>query len=362
MEGVFNWTIIHIRNRIGLRSFNGDKCKWLFLSKFDLNNNLRGHAKKVGVHSQVFQETIAQACGAWERYFKKISGRPKLKGRGNKMRSFTFPQILERNSPSKTTGKINLPGFGLLKFHRQSLPEGKIKQIKVLKKSSGWYASLTIDAMQQIIGIKETDSKVGVDTGFKNLAVLSDGTKYENDRIYVKGQKQLGKIQRGKNKRKSARYHERMANRRKDRNHKISLDIVRNHKEIYITNDNLKNQSRKFGKSVGDAGIAQIRNFIIYKGSICGRKVSLVCSKNTTRRCNICWALTGPKGLNQLGVRLWECTVCGTKHDRDVNSGRVILKTGLGLSLVPSTGIKLETSNITQEFPSDARVSQLTSI
>ena len=96
------------------------------------------------------------------------------------------------------------------------------------------------------------------------------------------------------NKNKIARMHEHLANKRKDRNHKISLEIVRNHKEIYITNDNLRGQATKFGKSVGDAGISQLRNFILYKGSSCGRKVVLVDSRYTTMTCSVCGSLTGP--------------------------------------------------------------------
>jgi putative transposase len=88
-----------------------------------------------------------------------------------------------------------------------------------------------------------------------------------------------------------------------------------------------------FGKSVGDAGISQLRNFIIFKGDIHGRTVKLVDSKFTTMTCGNCWSLTGPTGLAGLRVRFWVCTDCGSELDRDINSANVILKVGAGCAL-----------------------------
>lgn len=49
--------------------------------------------------------------------------------------------------------------------------------------------------------------------------------------------------------------------------------------------------------------------------------------------CSVCGSLTGPQGLFGLVVRNWECSACGAQHDRDVNSAKVILNSGLGYSL-----------------------------
>lgn len=304
----------------------------VYYSKFELFNHFTGHSKKTDLHSRTIQAIIEQAYNSWDRCFKKLAKEPKLKSVRNKLNSIPFPDPIKR-SKFESHNRIKFPTLGSLKFCKQELPSGNIKQSRIIKRASGWYLSLVIDT-KHIFEIKETESKVGIDTGFKHLAILSNGKKYENNRYYVKGQKRLAQAQRGKNKKLVARLQERNKNRRKDYNHKVAKEIVQNHSEIYITNDNLKGQAKKFGKSVSDAGISQLRNFILYKSENHSRVCKLVDSKYTTMTCGNCGVRNGPTGLDKLAVRVWECPDCRSVLDRDVNSANVILKLGLGISLV----------------------------
>jgi putative transposase len=79
--------------------------------------------------------------------------------------------------------------------------------------------------------------------------------------------------------------------------------------------------------------LPRLRQFISYKSDNHGRKCVLVDPKYTTMTCSNCWSRTGPTGLDGLVVRSWKCNFCGTQHDRDVNSAKVILNSGLGCSL-----------------------------
>jgi len=338
LEGVYNWAIRQIK----FNSANG-----IYLSHYDLQNATSNHAKKIEIHSQVFQATLKQAWSAWDRCFKKLGGQPRLKSRYRRLESFLFPQILERNHP--IGNQIHLPGGFNFKFFKQDIPEGKIKTARIQKKSSGWYLNLTIDTNHKITNLKDTEEAVGVDTGFHHLAILSNGIKYENPRELKIGAKCLAQAQRGHDKKLVARLHEKQSNKRKDRNHKDSTEIIRNYKTIYITNDNLVGQAKKFGKSVTEAGIAQLRNFLLYKGLNSGRVVGLVESHYTTMTCSCCGSLTGPTGLKGLAVRDWVCCVCGTHHDRDVNSGQVVLKIGVGTALALTIGVQPSVVDLKQK-------------
>lgn len=45
----------------------------------------------------------------------------------------------------------------------------------------------------------------------------------------------------------------------------------------------------------------------------------------SSQMCSACKALSGPRGIAQLGVREWTCGGCGTFHDRDTNASLNIL-------------------------------------
>lgn len=321
LAGVYNWAI---------RKIELDARDKIYYSKWDFQNLLAEHGRKMEMPSHTLNEVLVQAWLSWDKCFKKITKKPKFKSVRNKMNSIPFPDPIPQSRWTK--GKIRMPIIGGLRFHKQALPVGKIKNSRIIRKASGWYLQITIDA-QHTFKVVETEKRIGIDTGFKNLATLSNGVVYANQRNFSKGQERLAQAQRGNCKKLIAKLQEKNANRRKDYNHKVSKEIVKNYKEIYITNDNLKGQKKLFGKSVTDAGISQLRKFISYKSGNHGRKFVLVDSKNTTLTCSICGALTGPKGLDGLAVRSWVCGTCGVFHDRDKNSAVNVLNFGLGCSL-----------------------------
>lgn len=321
LTGVYNW---------GIRQIELNANNKIYFSEFDFKGLLFNHSKKLKIPSHTIRATLQQAYLAWDRCFKKQSKKPKLKSVRNKLNSISFPDPIPINRIDEKI--IKLTNLGKVKYFKQKLPEGMIKQARIIKKASGWYLQVVIDTTHKF-SVKNNNKKVGIDTGFKDLAILSDGTKFENQRNFVKVQKRLAQAQRGGNKELLRKLHEKIKNRRKDYNHKVSRKIVEDYSEIYITNDDLVSMSKKFGKSVMDAGISQLRRFIIYKSDAHNRKCVLVDSKYTTMTCSNCNSRTGPTGMSGLAVRNWECSVCGTQHDRDVNAAKVILNFGLGYSL-----------------------------
>lgn len=326
LQGVFNW---------GLRKIEQDANDHIYYFKTGFQNLLANHSKKLGIPSHTIQGILIQVWTAWDRCFRKLAKKPRLKSVRNKLNSIPFPDAIPRVRIKKN--RISIPGIASLRFHSQEFPKGNIKQARIVKRASGWYVQLSIDTENMFV-VEETNRSVGIDTGFKYLAVLSDGTKIENRRSYLKSQERLAQAQRGKDKKLVARLHERIKNQRKDYNHKISRKIVEKYSEIYCTNDNLKGQQKKFGKSIGDVGISQLRKMLAYKSSMNGRKFTLVDSKYTTMTCSSCKSLLGPTGLNMLDVRSWVCKVCGSRWDRDVNAAINILNSGAGFALVSNGG------------------------
>jgi transposase len=319
LTGVYNWSI---------RKIELDSKNKIYYSGFDFQNLLAGHSDKLEIPSHVLQGTLNQAHNAWSRCFKKIAKKPRLKSIRNKLNSIPFPDPVRLPKDNR----IGIPGMGKIKFHKQELPEGKIKLGRIIKRPSGWYLCLWIDTIHTF-PVKTTDKVVGIDPGFHTLLTLSNGTKIENPRELRKGSERLAQAQRGGRKKLVGRLQEKQANRRNDRNHKISRKLIENYKTIYYSDDNFSNMATLFGKSVAEASLSNLIGMLNYKGRLGGRTIIPVNSKHTTMTCLTCWSLTGPTGLNGLAVRHWQCSDCGSVHDRDINSARVIANVGSGFDL-----------------------------
>jgi putative transposase len=82
-------------------------------------------------------------------------------------------------------------------------------------------------------------------------------------------------------------------------------------------------------KSVLDAGWSAFRTTLQYKCADAGVWFEEVNEAYSTQTCSCCRNRTGPQGVAGLGIREWQCEVCGTAHDRDINAAKNILATGL---------------------------------
>lgn len=88
----------------------------------------------------------------------------------------------------------------------------------------------------------------------------------------------------------------------------------------------------RLAASVADQGLGQFLRLVEEKASRRGRVVVKVGRYfPSTQLCSACGVKTGPAGREHLGVRRWECTACGTAHDRDVNAAHNLLAEGMRL-------------------------------
>jgi transposase len=288
--------------------------------------------------SHTLQGMLSTAYMAWQRCFKKLAKRPRLKGQRNKLSSIPFPDSLK--PPVGNT--IGVPGIGRVRFHKQRLPDGRIKMGRIVKRASGWYLCLFIDTTPQAIP-HTGQAQVGIDPGFHHLLTLSSGEKIPPPLRGRRGAsplphphelrqtaQRLAQAQRGKRQRLAARLQERLANQRTDRNHKLSRRLVAEHQTIVWSKDGHRAIAKTFGKSVASAGHAQLRGMLAYKCTASGRRFLEVPSRFSTKTCSACGSLSGPTGYAGLPVRQWTCVDCGAVHDRDINAAMNTLAAGVG--------------------------------
>ena len=319
LTGVWNWAI---------RKIEQDGHDGIYYTPQAFHNLLADHGKKLGIPSHTLQGLLDTAYTAWQRCYKKLAKKPKLKGRRNKLTSIPFPDPFK--APDGT--RIHLPGIGHVRFHSQDIPQGRLKSGRIIRRASGWYLCLFIDAQPQDIP-HVADGQIGIDPGFSHLLTFSTGEKIPHPHELRQTAYRLGQAQRGGRKHLTARLQERLANQRKDRNHKLSRRLVADHQTIVWSKDNDKGLARPFGKSVASAAHAQLRGMLAYKCTASGRQFLEVPSRFSTKTCAACGSLSGPTGYAGLSVRQWQCADCGSAHDRDVNAAINTLHAGVGMTL-----------------------------
>jgi putative transposase len=188
------------------------------------------------------------------------------------------------------------------------------------------------------------DKAVGIDLGIKDLLITSDGEKFNNLKLtkkyenkLVKEQRKLSHKEKGSNnwnkqRIKVARLHEKISNTRKDYLNKISYKLV-SENQVIITEDLSVNnmvKNENLAKAIMDCGWYELTKQINYKSEWNNRKyIKIGRFTKSSQPCHVCGYIN--VDTKDLSVREWECPVCHTVHDRDINAAINILNEGLRL-------------------------------
>ena len=287
------------------------------------------------VNSQSLQSSIRNLDSAYNRFFKKIASFPKFKSKTDKQ-SFQIPQNLIVENDELFIPKFK-KGIKMI-VHRKI--KGKILFGTVSKTPTGkYFVSLTCETEHE--EYPKTNVSIGIDTGIKNLAILSDGTVYDNIRSLKKSitklkyeQRQLSKKIKGsgcrkKQKTKLAVFHEKVTNKRKDYLHKVSTEIVKNHDIICIEDLAVKNmiKNHKLAQALADVSLGSFYEMLEYKALWNGKTIVKIDRFfPSSKMCSNCNWIKQDLSLKD---REWSCESCGVKHDRDLNASKNILLQGL---------------------------------
>lgn len=221
--------------------------------------------------------------------------------------------------------------YGKLKFKvwdSYGLENYKLKSGSFNEDSRGkWYLNITVEVPEE----QPTGSgQIGIDLGLKELVTTSDGQITSTPQFYRELESKLKIAQRARKKKEVKNIHAKIANRRKDSLHKLSNQLVKENNLIVVGNvSSSKLAKTNMAKSVYDAGWGMLKTMLEYKAIRQQVKFIVVNEAYTTQICNVCKNRTGPKGLEDLGIREWTCQNCNSSHNRDVNSAKNILALGL---------------------------------
>ncbi|NCC54475.1 MAG: transposase, partial [Erysipelotrichia bacterium] len=223
----------------------------------------------------------------------------------------------------------------------QSMPIGKINNATIERTPSGkYFAVLNVDFEPQMH--INNAGVIGIDVGIKEFYTDSNGNTMENPKHLEEAMDKLAKAQRklskkvnGSNNRnkqriKVARIHEKITNQRNDFLQKISTMLVSENQTICIENLSVKNmiRNRNLAKSMASVSWSKFFDMLEYKAEWYGATIVRIPTMYpSSQTCSQCGYRN--KEVKNLQIRNWECPICHTQHDRDLNASINILNKGL---------------------------------
>ncbi|HIR59508.1 MAG TPA: transposase [Candidatus Onthousia excrementipullorum] len=330
------------------------------INRFDLHKDLpklkEENAFLKEVDSTVLCSAVDDLCKAFNDYYAKRKGYPKFKNRFSKqsyrtscIRSIHKEKEYSNIEVDLLIRNIKLPKLGKVKirgFRTKNKIEGKILNATISRESTGKYYVSVVVVKDALIEKVTPTSIVGIDLGIKDLVVTSDGIKYSNEKVLMKYERRLKRLQRKlsrqvkgsknylKTKEKIAKIYAKIKNYRKHYLNDIANEIVNDHDIIVTENllvkDMFKDKKKAFNKSLSDACVSTLRSLIEWKCKIKGKIYYKINTYYPSSQiCSHCGYKNSK--LKNLSIREYDCPKCGSHNDRDINASLNISLEGLKL-------------------------------
>ena len=264
----------------------------------------------------------------------------------------TFKKKRDRQSAEYTTSAFTWDGGALtlarmpdplpIRFSRPLPKDARPSTITVSRDSAGrYFVSFLVE--EDIAPLPSVPNTVGVDLGLEDVVTLSTGEKTGNEHCFRQEEKQLARAQRrhakkqkgSRNREKArckvARIDARIADRRRDFQHKLTTRLIRENQVVCVESLAIENllKNHCLAKAIADVGWGELLRQLEYKARWYGR--SLVAINRwypSSKRCSSCGQELESLPL---AVREWTCPTCGAVHDRDVNAACNVKAEGLSV-------------------------------
>ncbi|WP_263784978.1 RNA-guided endonuclease InsQ/TnpB family protein [Salinibacter grassmerensis] len=297
------------------------------------------------VSAVTLQQSLRNLNQAFTNFFEGRAEYPSFKSKkGDQTARYvgTAFDIREENGKRKLR-LSKMPGLINIRWSRE-LPS-QPSSCTVTKNAAGQYhvcfvCTEEVELLPRVNGEDGDLKPVGVDLGIESLVTLSTGEKVGNPRWFEneqerlrREQQKLSRKEKGSNnwerqRKRVAKVHQRIQDRRKDFIEKLTTRLVENFDIIVVEDLSVKSmqQNKNLARHISQAGWGQIVRRLRDKCEWYGR--TLVVSDKwfpSSQRCSECGHVDGKKPLD---VRDWTCNECGAHHDRDVNAAKNLSRVG----------------------------------
>ena len=307
------------------------------------------------IDSIVIRKSLFNLEDSFKRYFKRQSDYPKFKSKF-KRNSYNTTAVyrsyknnnycnIELDLENKTIKLPKLKSIKIRGYRNLKYINGRILNATISKESNGkYYVSVLYEMGEKIKKVIPT-SIVGIDLGVKKILTLSDGNSYENNKYIEKYEKRIKRAQRelsrkvkgSKNyykcKKKLATLHNKLTNSRKYYIHKITKSITDEYdiitcEKLHTKEMIINGKKNTLSKNINDACFNEILRQLDYKSRFKGKLFYQIYdyypSSQTCSGCD-----NQDKKYKNLNERIYECTKCHLKLDRDLNASINIMFEGI---------------------------------
>jgi putative transposase len=284
------------------------------------------------------QQALRHLDKAFRNFFEGRAKYPTFKKRRNRQSAEYTTSAFKWDGAHLALAKMTEP---LSIVWSRPLPDGaKPSTVTVTKDCADrYFVSLLIE--EDIERLEPVEQSVGADLGLKEFVILSTGEVVGNPKFFHKDEKKLAKAQRrharkkkgsknrAKARKKVAKVHARIADRRRDFLHQLSTRLMRENQTICVESLAVKNMVKNhcLAKAISDVGWSEFVSQLEYKAAWYGRNLVKIDKwYPSSKRCFDCGHILDSFTLD---VRVWTCPECGTVHDRDINAAKNIRSVGL---------------------------------
>ena len=292
----------------------------------------------------IVEEAVFDYHQSLSMFFKRGSGRPSFSKRDDTRGSFSL-----NNNQFSVIGKVlKIAKLGTFNLTEPLRFKGHILSATVSRKGKHHYVSIVVRTSYS--PLPHFGNAVGVDLNIHSIDD-SDGNSWEHVqhlkkdlRRLKRAQQSLSRKQKGSNNRKKARrkvakIHEQITNRRNDAHHKLSHTIVKDNSLIGVEDLNVSGmlKNRRLARAISDASFYSFLEKVKYKAKLNNREVieigrffpsSKLCSQCGSKKANL-----------TLSDRTYVCDneECSAVLPRDLNAAINIREEALRLSSLDSS-------------------------
>ena len=261
-------------------------------------------------------------------------GSPRFKPR-RKYKSFTLLQAGWKLLPGN---RIKI-GKGIYSYFKSRDVFGTPKRCTIKRDAIGdVYICILTDHIEPDLNRLTTGKIAGFDFGLKRYLTGHNGHDIDSPEFFKRSISTIKRASRAHSRTKKqsknrerarlnlSRTHRKIERQREDFHWKLAHELTDTYDEIRLEDLNLQGVKSLWGRKVSDLGFADFVKKLVYIASKKGVEINFIDKwYPSSKTCSVCGVVNETLDLRD---REWQCSDCGTTHDRDRNAAINIFRVG----------------------------------